>query len=93
MRAIVDAAPGISRAVRWRSIDTTVAVVSPTGVLRAQCIASMDSAVITAMSVADPQMRGEAYVYVWPPHDPESLIPESARKPVEECLRKLRGDR
>lgn len=91
MRAIVDAAPGVSQAVRWTSSDTTVATVSASGVLRSQCRRTPGQATITATSVVDPRVRGTASVtvYAMRPGDERGIAPASARAKVEACLARL----
>jgi hypothetical protein len=65
LRAVVDADPDVSHGVRWTSSDTTVAEVSATGVLRSKCRAGTGTAIITATSLADPRVRGQARAAVW----------------------------
>jgi hypothetical protein len=65
LRAVVDADPGISHAVHWRSSDTTVATISSDGLLRTKCRAGTGATVITATSVVDPAVRGHASATVW----------------------------
>lgn len=82
-RAVVDAAPRVSRAVRWSSSDTTVATVSPSGLITAGCLPASKDVVITAVSVADPQIRAEGSVWVESPTSlppPESLIGPGAEE-------------
>ncbi len=92
-RVVVDAAPGVSRAVRWSSSDTTIATVSPSGLVTAGCLPASRDVVITAVSVADPQIRAEGSVWVESPTSlppPESLIgpgAEEARARQRECPR------
>ncbi len=88
LRAVVDADPDVSQGVRWRSSDTTVATISATGVLRSKCRTTMGEAVITAVSVADPRVRGQARAAVWT-SDTRGLSPDAARK-VADCLDRLR---
>ncbi|MFL5614864.1 MAG: Ig domain-containing protein [Gemmatimonadaceae bacterium] len=64
MHATVDADSGISTAVEWSSSDTTVATVSPSGLLRSQCRTTPGEAVITATSRVDRTVRGHASVSV-----------------------------
>jgi hypothetical protein len=87
LRAIVDAEPGVSDAVRWTSSDTTVATISATGVLRSTCRATTGRAVITATSVADARIRGHASVTVVPPR---SYAPTPMTREAAECLQRLR---
>jgi hypothetical protein len=91
MRAIVDAAPGVSQVVRRTSSDTTVATISPSGLLRSQCRRTPGEATITATSVADPRVRGTApvTVYAMRPGDERGLAPPSARAKAEACLARL----
>ena len=64
MTAYVDAAAGVDTSVTWRISDSTVAALSPTGLLRSQCRTTTDSATIEARSVADRSQVGYAYVTV-----------------------------
>ncbi|MBA2244594.1 MAG: Ig-like domain-containing protein [Gemmatimonadetes bacterium] len=70
LQAYVDAAAGLDTRVTWSSSDTTVAVVSPTGVVTSKCRTVTGSSVITATSVADPARQGFGYVAVYPPTTP-----------------------
>jgi hypothetical protein len=90
MRAVVDADSGVSNAVRWSSSDTTVAAISPTGLLRTGCRATAGTAAITAISIADPRMRDYASVTVRPPDLSGRGPPPTTRKAAE-CLARLRG--
>lgn len=90
MRVVVDANAGISDAVRWASSDTTVATISPSGLLRSRCRATTGSTLITATSVADPRVRGHASVTVWPP-DVRGRVPEGATRETTKCVERLRG--
>ena len=65
MYAYVDAAAGVDTSVTWQISDSTVATLSPTGLLRSQCRATPGDATIEARSVADPSHVGRAYVTVW----------------------------
>jgi hypothetical protein len=65
LRAVVDADSDVSHGVRWTSSDTTVATVSETGVLRSKCRVASGDAIITATSLADPRVQGQARVTVW----------------------------
>lgn len=65
LRALVDADSGVSTAVEWSSSDTTVATISPTGLLRSHCRATPGAATITATSVADRNVHGHASVTVY----------------------------
>ncbi|HEV2734244.1 MAG TPA: Ig-like domain-containing protein, partial [Longimicrobiaceae bacterium] len=89
MTAEVDAAPGVSRAVRWSSSDTTVATVSAAGVVRSQCRRTPGEATITATSVADPRARGQGHVSVYAAAPMRGLDPPAAAK-LEACLESLR---
>lgn len=64
MTAYVDAAVGIDTSVTWQISDSTVAALSPTGLLRSQCRTTTDSATIEARSVADRPKVGYGYVTV-----------------------------
>jgi hypothetical protein len=64
LTAYVDAAAGVDTAVTWQISDSTVAALSPTGLLRSQCRAATGSATIEARSVADRSQVGYAYVTV-----------------------------
>jgi hypothetical protein len=92
LRAVVDAAPGVSRAVRWSSSDTAAATVSPSGLLTARCLPASKDVVITAVSVADPKVRAEGYAWIVSPISlppPEALIgpgAEEARARQRRCL-------
>jgi hypothetical protein len=90
LRAIVDAEPDVSHGVRWTSSDTGVATVSPTGILRSKCRATMGKAVITATSVADARVRGQASVTVWRP-EVRGLAPGAAARNAAACLERLRA--
>lgn len=59
----VDADPGQPTSVRWSSSDTTVAYVSPDGILRD---GTHGTAVVRATSTADPSIYGETTVVVDP---------------------------
>jgi hypothetical protein len=58
LQAMVDADPGVSTAVTWSSSDTTVATITPTGLLRSRCRRTPGETMITAASVVDPRVRG-----------------------------------
>lgn len=90
MTVVVDAAPGVSRAVRWSSSDTTAATVTPDGMVRSQCRRTAGEAVITATSVADPRARGQGRVVVSPAMPMPGLHPPEAAAKVEACLESLR---
>jgi hypothetical protein len=87
--AVVDADPDVTHDIRWTSSDTTVATVSATGVLRTKCRATTGDAVITATSMADPRVRGQASVTVLRP-DVGGLAGPAARKAAD-CLERLRA--
>ena len=89
LRAVVDADSGVSTAVRWASSDTTVATISATGLLRSACRALTGNAVITATSLVDPHVRGQASVSVRPP-DGRGLRLEQLSPATRECVEKLR---
>ena len=65
MYAYVDAAAGVDTSVTWQINDSTVATLSPTGLLRSQCRTAPGEATIEARSVADQSQVGHAYVTVW----------------------------
>jgi hypothetical protein len=90
MRAVVDADDRVSNAVRWTSSDTTVATISATGVLRTACRATSGTAVITATSIADPSVRGQAFLTVRPP-DVSDRAPAPTTRKAADCLERLRG--
>lgn len=90
MTAEVDAAPGVSRAVRWSSSDTTVATVSADGVVRSQCRRTPGEATITATSVAAPRARGQAHVSVHAATPMPALGPPAAAAKLKACLESLR---
>lgn len=91
--AHVDAAPGVSRALRWSSSDTTVARVSPAGVLRARCRAVPGEAVVRATSVANPGAWGEARVTVLAVQHLSRLEGAPAAEQMADCLRRERAAR
>src|SRR5206468_10427219 len=66
LQATVDADPGVSTAVTWSSSDTTVATVTPTGLVRSRCRRTPGESIITAASVVDPRVRGHVSVSVSP---------------------------
>lgn len=90
MTAVVDAAPGVSRAVRWSSSDTTAATVSPDGIVRSRCRRTPGEAVITASSVADPRVRGQGRVSVSAATPMPGLGPPEAAAKLDACLESLR---
>lgn len=67
LRVHVDAAAGVDTAVAWTSSDTTIATVSPSGVVTSRCVRAAGGTWITATSVADPSKRGRVGVWVYPP--------------------------
>ncbi|MEW5926143.1 MAG: Ig-like domain-containing protein [Gemmatimonadota bacterium] len=90
MTAVVDAAPGVSRAVRWSSSDTTVATVTPDGIVRSRCRRTPGEATITATSVAEPRVRGQGRVSVSAATPMPGLHPPEAAAKLEACLESLR---
>jgi hypothetical protein len=64
LTAYVDAAAGVDTSVTWQISDSTVAALSPTGLLRSRCRTATGSATIEARSVADRSQIGYAYVTV-----------------------------
>lgn len=62
--AVVDADAGLSRAVTWRSADTTLARVDAAGIVTARCTTLGGTDTVTAVSVADTTVRGKAPVVV-----------------------------
>ncbi len=64
MRAYVDADVGIDTTVAWSISDTTVATLTPEGLLTSRCRARTGDAVVTATSRADPSKRGHGQVTV-----------------------------
>lgn len=69
--AYVEAAPGISRQVVWRSEDTSVVEITPEGILTTQCRARSGSTLVTATSVADPTKRDSVQVSVFRDQNPK----------------------
>ena len=64
LTAVVDADPGLTTAVRWRSADTTLATVSARGTVSARCTTLGGTDTVTAASVADTTVRGKQPVFV-----------------------------
>lgn len=64
LTADVDADQGLSRAVTWRSADTTLARVDADGIVTARCTTIGGTDTVTAVSVADTTVRGKAPVVV-----------------------------
>jgi hypothetical protein len=89
LRAVLDADPDVSHAIRWRSSDTTVVTVSETGMLRTKCRATNGRAVVTATSVAHPRVQGQVIVGLLRP-EPEVLHPGPGARQARECLERLR---
>ena len=68
--AYVEAAPGVSKKVVWRSDDEGVATVSADGTITGVCRDTYGETLVTATSVADPSKSGAISVSVHPA-DPE----------------------
>ncbi len=68
--AYVEADPGVSQAVVWSSRDSTVARVTPDGILTSVCRSSSDSTWVVATSAADPSQRDSVQVFVSRDQDP-----------------------
>lgn len=68
--AFVEAAPGVSTEVQWSSRDTSVAVVTPGGVLTSRCRDAFGRTWIVAASVPDPSVQDSVRVGVFADQDP-----------------------
>ena len=64
LTAVVDADPGLTTAVSWRSADTTLATVSASGTVSARCTTLGGTDTVTAVSMADTTVRGKQRVVV-----------------------------
>ena len=62
--AHVEAAEGVSHALRWASSDTAVVSVTQLGQITSRCLENPDSAWVTAASVVDPTVRDSVHVSV-----------------------------
>ena len=60
----VDADPGVSTAVTWQISDTTLARVDAAGTVTAKCSVHGGADTVTATSVTDPTVRGQAPIGV-----------------------------
>lgn len=63
--AYVDAATGVDTSVMWQISDSTVAALSPTGLLRSRCRTATGEATIEARPVSDHSLVAYAHVTVW----------------------------
>ena len=77
LTAYVEADAGVSRAVTWVSRDTSVARVTPQGVLTSRCRTSAGSTWVVASSVVDPTRRDSVGVAVYADTDPVRCPPRN----------------
>lgn len=79
LRAQVDADPGLSRAVRWRTSAPAVAAIrattSSTATLVMPCRPGSGEALVTATSAADPRVRGVSRIHAAVRADPRAACP------------------
>ncbi|HEX2077523.1 MAG TPA: hypothetical protein VHG08_07430 [Longimicrobium sp.] len=70
LTAFVEAAPGVSQAVTWVSRDTTVARITPEGLLTSRCRTSALGTWVVASSAVDPTRSDSVSVWVYADTDP-----------------------
>lgn len=70
LTAFVEAAPGVSQAVTWASRDTSVARVTPEGLLTSRCRTSALNTWVVASSTADATRSDSVSVWVYADTDP-----------------------
>jgi hypothetical protein len=61
LSAFIDADPGVSTAATWRMSDTTLARIDTSGVVTSKCSLHGGVDTVTAVSAADPTVRGTAW--------------------------------
>jgi hypothetical protein len=66
LRAYFDAEPGVSRVVTWRISDTTIASLTPDGILTDKCTLDGGTETVTLVPAADTTLQATARLSVAP---------------------------